>query len=557
MNDQALYLEADEDITSAIDKLGRTEPGRIQIVAPKRSTLLQSVINLKLLKKSAEEADREIVLVTSDGVVKGLAARLGLAVASSVNGKATVATPPPPPPADTDEIIEETAEEPEVPVTDLAPTDAAAEAAPASKIGSLRLPGVKKSPAPAVVSRPVGDDIPAAPAKADQPKVPNFGKLQRRLFWTGGALVFVAGYFVAMHFLTSATVTLYAAGSKAEVAQAFTVDPEADKSDIEAGILKGETVSVDHELKTTFAATGKKEVGTKAKGEMSITNSTGTDQTLIAGTRFAAPDGKIFRSDAEVVVPAARLNADGDKVNGQASVAVTADQPGDGYNQAPAPYGIPALSSDKIRAQGGQMSGGTSRVVNVVTQADVDKARDTLLERDQDKALVELRGKAPDKARLLESSLARSAAQVVSAPAVGEEAAGPVNLTVAAAYTALAVPEADIAALVRSAGLSALGENKQIYDDGLGEAKVEAAGKKSAESPREFEVSAVVSGGPKIDAKALALEAKGKKYGEAVDIAGGVPGVQRAEVSIRPAWASRLPRIEENITVKLTVAGRD
>jgi hypothetical protein len=51
MNQEALYLEADEDITSAIDKLHKTVGDTVQIVVPKRSTLLQSIINLKLLKK--------------------------------------------------------------------------------------------------------------------------------------------------------------------------------------------------------------------------------------------------------------------------------------------------------------------------------------------------------------------------------------------------------------------------------------------------------------------------------------------------------------------------
>src|ERR1700751_4470798 len=87
MKDDALYLEADEDITSAIDKLTKSTASSVQIVVPKRSTMLQSIINLKLLKKAAENARKELVLVTGDRIATDLASRVGLAVAPSLGAK--------------------------------------------------------------------------------------------------------------------------------------------------------------------------------------------------------------------------------------------------------------------------------------------------------------------------------------------------------------------------------------------------------------------------------------------------------------------------------------
>jgi hypothetical protein len=84
MKDNALYLEVDEDITSAIDKLTKSSGTPVQIVVPKRSTMLQSIINLKLLKKAAEQGGKELVLVTNDRIASDLAGRVGLAVAPSL-----------------------------------------------------------------------------------------------------------------------------------------------------------------------------------------------------------------------------------------------------------------------------------------------------------------------------------------------------------------------------------------------------------------------------------------------------------------------------------------
>ena len=93
MKETALYLEVDEDITSAIDKLTKIDGTSVQVVAPKRSTMLQSIINLKLLKKAAADAGKELVLVTNDRVTHDLAGRVGLAVAPSIGAKPVLAEP--------------------------------------------------------------------------------------------------------------------------------------------------------------------------------------------------------------------------------------------------------------------------------------------------------------------------------------------------------------------------------------------------------------------------------------------------------------------------------
>src|SRR5215469_4965346 len=115
MKDNALYLEADEDITSAIDKLTKSPAQKVQIVVPKRSTMLQSIINLKLMKKAAEGAGKELVLVTNDKIATDLAGRVGLAVAPSVGANAVVQTAEMPEDLKSNEEIIE-ASDPEPPV---------------------------------------------------------------------------------------------------------------------------------------------------------------------------------------------------------------------------------------------------------------------------------------------------------------------------------------------------------------------------------------------------------------------------------------------------------
>ncbi len=78
--EEILYLEADEEITSIVDRLKATTAQNIALVIPKRATLLQSIVNLKLLKKQGEDLRKELSLVTTDRMGRNLAAQVGLTV---------------------------------------------------------------------------------------------------------------------------------------------------------------------------------------------------------------------------------------------------------------------------------------------------------------------------------------------------------------------------------------------------------------------------------------------------------------------------------------------
>ncbi|MDZ7586533.1 MAG: hypothetical protein U0946_02155, partial [Patescibacteria group bacterium] len=85
--DEILYLEPDEEITSVIDKIKQSKSNRLSLVVPKEATLLQSVINLRLLSKEAINLGKEIALVTSDKIGRNLASRVGLTVYESLGSQ--------------------------------------------------------------------------------------------------------------------------------------------------------------------------------------------------------------------------------------------------------------------------------------------------------------------------------------------------------------------------------------------------------------------------------------------------------------------------------------
>jgi len=88
--DEILYLEADEEITSVVDKLKGLEADSVGLVAPKGSTIVQSLVSLKLLQKQAKQLGKEISIVTSDEVGQNLASRIDLPVYTDVKSRKPV-----------------------------------------------------------------------------------------------------------------------------------------------------------------------------------------------------------------------------------------------------------------------------------------------------------------------------------------------------------------------------------------------------------------------------------------------------------------------------------
>jgi hypothetical protein len=554
MKDDALYLEADEDITSAIDKLHKSGATSVQIVVPKRSTMLQSIINLKLLKKAAEQDGKALVLVTNDRVASDLAGRVGLAVAPSLGAKAVIAAPALPKELQSaEEIIE--ASDPEPPPR---PPESPVKPTPKKPLLIKRrdVSDAPQSPNVAAIDAEADDSSGSAASSESSakvaPKVPNFGKLKKRVAWLAVAAILIAGYMFGMYYFSNAKVTLFTNGNRVAVTATFTADPNVSSSSPGSGTLAAKVITSSKDLAGPFTPTGKQDAGSKATGSMVLTNSSGVDQPLVSGTRFQAPDGNIFLSQQAVTVPAASLDPAGDKINGSATVPVSASQNGDTYNEASAAYTIPALSNPKISAQGSQMSGGITKTVNVVTQPDVDTEQASLISQNASAAASALAAQVPSGYTAITSSAYNVVSNVQPSPVVG--AIGNTGqLQIHVVYSELTVQKPDFDAFLQASELKQVGSGNQIYDDGMPSAQV-SAGSKTSSGAQSFQLATTAYSGPTLDVTAIAAKIKGERYGDAMTYAQSLPNVSQATINIWPGWASSLPARAAKIRIVISVS---
>ncbi len=105
MADGILYLDIDDEITSAAARVRAVPGGRVAVVLPYGSRVATSRINFRLLARDALTHEKRLSVIATDSATRALAASAGLPVFASVSeyeaslgpSRETVAEPEPPP----------------------------------------------------------------------------------------------------------------------------------------------------------------------------------------------------------------------------------------------------------------------------------------------------------------------------------------------------------------------------------------------------------------------------------------------------------------------------
>lgn len=546
--EDVIYLESDAEITEAIDKLKGAKGDQVKIVVPGRSGLLQSVVNLKLLKRGAEAAKKELVLITNDKTATNLAGAVGLAVASSLK-----AAPKIPEPKQVDEEPDIVGADEEADSKNPLEGDgeveteepaAVAEAAPASAkdVASEAKPGPMSS------KRSIGDSGEKAKSSKGKSakKLPDFNALQKRL-WIGIGL---AAFFVAMVlfwiFLPSATVHLQVDAKKTPINTKFIADTSTTKSDYANQVLAAQELATTKNLSANFTATGKKDVGTKAGGSISIQNCDDANSHALAAGSIVSTAGKNFTTNSAATIPGGTTG--GGKVNCSAavSVGITATSAGDGYNFGNTSFTLVGFSS--LYKASGSTSGGSSKQVTVVTQGDIDNAKKGMLDGQEAKSKEELSTKAGKDVTLIDDTFKADVTNFNSSAATGSEAAnGTVTATVK--YTMVSLSNSELDKMLSEQVKGEVPANSEIYDNGIKSAKFTFI-KELSDTQDQLQISTVAFYGDKLDREKIAKQVAGKSKKDVSDIVKQNQGVSGATVDSWPALLPSMPILSSHIKVE-------
>ncbi len=428
--DEILYLEPDEEITSVIDKLKKANADSVGLVIPRSATLVHSIVNLKLLKKEAESLNKDIALVMTDRIGKNIASQVGIPVYEDVHAKRPVNAHAMPDLPKGDEVIEvdmsgghtkesthesskdeafvvkqydaDIHREKDVPVNE-----------PHEQFRKHSVGAVDDEPERSK-SEPSAPEVAHHESRARHEEVTmsrSKKKSKKRLIV---AFVLLAVLIIASAFgLPQSTVVVTVAAESFEQTVPIAVSSEEKEADGEVGTLaaKGELFTVENDDARRVTATGKKDVGGKATGSVTVSNAWDSNPLkLNAGTTFTATDGKVFELADAVTVPGATAELRQGQlvvVAGKVTATIKATEPGESYNIKASKFsiqGIPSERQDKIFGESTKdFSGGFTKQVSVMTQGDIDKAKDEMVDDLKEKAQQELTKQTKDQKLLAEA----------------------------------------------------------------------------------------------------------------------------------------------------------
>ena len=537
-----IYVDIEDDITSVIEKVKGAKASIVALVPPKRIGVLQSVVNLKLLQRAATSAKKRVVLITNDQALIGLAAGVAMPVAKNLQSRPelpsmTVAK------IDDEEVINGE----ELPVGELAKT----------ADEPLELTGFPTAPATASAAPAAAATAPfAAKAAARAPRkgsaVPDFDKFRKKMFIFGGAGALALIFLIwAIFFAGKATVAITANTNIVNINKVLQLRPGA-KLDAAQGVAPAVVKEMKKTTSVDFTATGKKEVGEKATGDVKFTNGDPEAANIPAGTQVVSSSGLAFVTDSAVTVPAAQLSfsCPGYLCPGTATVGVTAISGGSKYNGA---SGSVSGSFDGASgAFNGSTSGGTDKTATVVSQADFDAAKEKLQSQDSNKLKAELKKQFEGTVVVIEESFAVEPAEPKSAPAVGQEAST-AKLTAETTYRLVGIARSDLRGVYDTAIKAQIAgeKNQKIYESG----DESTAFTEFSKTETGYKVRAQASGqvGPNIDDEALAKQLVGRRAGEIQQLIEPIQGVEDVEVKFSPFWVTKAPKNADKITIKFVV----
>lgn len=553
MNKDVIYIDTEDDITAIIGKVKTAGNKVVALVPPKRIGVLQSAVNLKLLQKAAQSVDRHVVLITNDHSLTALAGGVKIAVAKNLQSRPEV------PQLDMPQMPEEEIiNGQELPVGDVAKSLSGESRSAADVLDeNVELHDASsKTPQTPRASSPVNlkKTEPVSKVRGNKPKlnVPNFDVFRKRLFiLIGGGILLILFLVWAIVFAPHAKVTISAKTANVDIQRTLSLNAAVPQSDLNSFNLKPNVQQLKKSVAAQFNATGTKDIGDKAKGSISVANLLTSDPvTLPAGTNFTGADGHVFTSDSSVTVPGATVSG-GHPVAGKADAAVTATALGPEYNAAPQAYTVQG-HSDLGSASGGQMSGGTKQTVTVVSQEDVDKAKQQLATQDVNAAKAELKKQFGADSQIIEESFTADQGPPTASPAVGQQAQT-AKLTVETVYTYVGLSRADVKTMLTNAVNDALKDktDQQVYSLGDNSVRFENFEKEGS----KYRVGMVTTGqiGPKIDTAQLAKQLVGKRSGEIQAIINQISGVTNVDINLSPFWVTTAPAADK-IDIKFSVA---
>lgn len=572
MNKDVIYVEPEDDITDIILKIEKSKEKIVALVPPKKAGVFRSVVNIKLISKSGASSGKKIVLVTTDPSIMRLAGTAKIPVTKDLQ------TAPSIPEMDKsvsettlkEELVEEPddnveTEEPMSPEEEDEPEKAKDE----EKSGTTE----DENETSEDETKEEEDKKPTSKSKStkketskNQNKLMNWIRTHKKLSIACGVGIVLLILFLIWAFVIAPAVNVTVgirttSNNFSENVTFTTTQSDEIASD---GVFYLEEKKIESIQEVEFEATGKKNVGEKATGEVTViatVSSKGGTIQVKSGDTFTN-GGLSFYADNNVTMTydgqddSVCDNADSvskrefDKQGCRiyATVKVTAAEAGSSYNISARESGWDTTAPVSVYSTNA-MSGGTDKVVTIVQQSDIDKAKESLSSTNEKENKEQLLEKLDKDALAIESSFHQTTADAVSIPGVGEEVKDGEKAKLKAVTTAsvYAIDKTKVEEFIRKK--ADIADNQKIYE--MKDPFIDSFSKSSAGFIGKLKTSYMT--GPELSVSSIVDLIKGRGLGDAQHMLKDISGVTDVRMEGSFPWVMSVPTDTNKITVNLDI----
>lgn len=535
-----LYVDTNDEITTVISKLEDASGKVVAIVLPKRAPVFQSLINIRLLKKSAQKARKHPVIITTDKTVLPLAGAAGVHVARTTESKPYI--PDAPASLKPAESSDEGSVDPSASVGELSKQ----QREPDDAIDLGDLPDLQLDEEDMGKSK-------AKPKKKKGVKIPNFNKFRLWLILGGILLVLlIVGWYMAVFVLPRAEVEVQTSSQNIAETFDFTVIDSDEVADEEDFVVPAVVERYEVSDSSTVDTTGQINQGDQAEGFMTLTNC--SDQAGLlnvpSGTEFSSGNF-VFETTESVSLPASIFDGPRNCITDSVDVDVRATKPGVGHNLSERSYDS---SISGVEAFGSSMSGGTDDFVSAVDDRDIRVARENIQQASRAEAetelieLLELAGALP-----ITDTFESSDTSFEASEDAGDEA-DEVTVSAETAYEMIGVDRSDIERLIELQISDEFDlERQAVLDYGLDEASLRIV---SAEGDTlTLRLRTIITLGPDIDQVALSERIAGMSRSETEAEIFLLDGVRNVDIAYSPFWVFSTPNDTDKISLTIRQEG--
>ncbi|TSC92818.1 MAG: Uncharacterized protein CEN89_448 [Candidatus Berkelbacteria bacterium Licking1014_7] len=595
-----IFVEADEEIPSIVSRIQKTKHKIIGLVVTRGSGLLQSMVNLKLLKREAERLEKELVLITIDNVAVNLANQLDIKVYENIKTTEPLSEPQREAPQMREKIkIDKTSPDPLISIHHFQDSGE-------KEVEKKEQKDIQNLPEGTDDVSPVNSDKPEL--RQDQPqshpndmpltvsgfhdkkdidsaasadvrqfpsertftdyanKITNPDRQRISLkpklrinkkiiiFSAIAICIFAAGFYF---FAPAAVITFTVKGE--DFTDNFRVEANISQKTIslEERKIPAHLIQEEKEEKKNFPATGKKNMGEKSRGTVTFYNSWSTDvQTLPAGAKISNGD-KEFTLSGETKIAGATLSLSEGSIKTNPGVSdgvVEAAIAGENYNLEPTKFIIVGFNSEKqskfYAESQRKFTGGSTREVKVVSAEDIEKAVQQLRGQLEESLLNQLIEKNPSKTILKDATDFDVLNRQVSVNENDE------------------VEKFDLTLKIRSRNIGfeketfqksfmdilkfELPKDKDLHLTGGEEIATEVKEKDIEKGRLVIEGSIKAKIAPRLDEMKLKKLIYGQKVGAAKETLSQQPDIEQVDISVSPEWlSSRIPYFNFAIKTKI------